>query len=95
MTRSLYYSNKVIFLCVLRSIFSVLPNFKETHQLTFQSSAFACCHLAMPVELPGICSFSAAWGSHASTSGRHMPGETDVCGVRGQPGPLMQIKEEK
>ena len=38
---------------------------------------------------------SAVWDSHASTSGRHMPSETDVCGVTGHPGPLIQIKEEK
>lgn len=36
-----------------------------------------------------------AWGSVTSTSGRHMPGETDVREARGHLGPLMQIKEEK
>lgn len=37
----------------------------------------------------------AVWGSNEATSGRHMPSETDVWGVRGHLGPLMQIKEEK
>lgn len=37
----------------------------------------------------------AVLGSGTSTSGRHMPSETDVRGVMGHLGPLKQIKEEK
>ena len=45
--------------------------------------------------LTELLGFFAVWGSGTSTSGRHMPSETDVRGVMGRLGPLKQIKEEK
>lgn len=54
---------------------------------------FMCCHLLMPHWIAWI--FAAVPGSGTCTSGRHMASGTDVCGVRGHLGPLMQTKDEK
>lgn len=65
---------------------------KKNCSFSFLHEIFVCCHLLMPYWIVWFC---AVGESGTSTSGRHMPSETDVWGVRGHLGPLKQIKEVK